>query len=277
MTIALKNPVSTTNTRPGLIKVVAVLLAATSALFARAWLQTKLLAGGALHDYAADLSYLIVPVMLCIMLAPLLYEDRHFLARQFTRASISPRIVLYAILVGVLLRLVSWTKLVAAVSFGVHRNTDPAAVEGPLFHFQCSSPAVVALGFLVMAIMVPLIEEVVHRSYVQSHLRHRGAVIAVLVSALVFAAFHRPSTWSFSFIAGIVFGMQYWISGSLWPSLLSHATVNALILADWRCLGTQWNPPAAELPLLLPGGLSIGLLAASIAAIAWLLKKHRGS
>lgn len=266
-----------TGVNPDRKKIIAILLASVAALFARALLQIELQARGANREFAADLSYLIVPVILVLLLSPLLYQDRAFLSRQFRRSAITAKIVLYALLVGVLLRVVAWTKLIAAVSFGYVRSSNPNAVEGPLFHFQCSSLGVVVLGFFVMAFLVPLIEEVIHRAYVQSYVHHLGPVIAVLISALIFAVLHRPPSWFFSFVAGIVFGAQYWLTGSLWLALLSHATVNALIQLDWRCLRTQWNPPESNLPLWMPGVLSVVVLLLSLGGLIWLLKKHRGS
>ncbi|NNF40690.1 MAG: CPBP family intramembrane metalloprotease [Woeseiaceae bacterium] len=258
-------------------KLLAILLASVAALLVRAWLQLRLQAGGASREFAADLAYLVVPVMLLILLSPILYEDRAFLSRQFRPSAVSRRILLCALLVGVLLRVVAWAKLVAGVSFGFVRNDNPNAVEGPLFHFECAPLGVVVLGFIVMALLVPLIEEVVHRAYVQTYVHRFGPVVAVLISAMVFAALHRPSSWLFSFIAGLAFGAQYWLTKSLWPALLSHATVNALIQVDWRCLRTQWNPPASQLPLWLPGSLSVVTLLLSLVGIIWLIKKHRGS
>ncbi len=101
------------------------------------------------------------------------WSDKEFLLGQFRRNGISPKVVLAAIAVGVLLRLVSWSKLVAGISFGVYRNTDPHSIEGPHFTFQCSSLHIVALGLLVMTVMVPIIEELTHRAYIQSALHHR--------------------------------------------------------------------------------------------------------
>ncbi len=266
-----------TVSRPNRTTVFAVLVATIAALIARAWLQIELQGDGLRRNLAADLSYLVVPPLLLILLGPVLYRDRTFLAQQFRRSSLSPAVFLNAILIGLLLRLASWARLVAGASFGWYRAADPNAIEGPQFSFACDSLFVVALGFAVMVVLVPLIEEVAHRAYVQSYLQPLGPVAAILISSLVFAVFHRPSGWSFSFLAGIVFGIQYWRTGSLWPSLISHATVNALIQIDWRCLNTQWNPRATDLPLWLPGVLSIVALLLAMAAIAWLLQKNTGA
>ena len=257
---------------------VAVLVATSAALIGRAWLQVELLAAGFQKEYAADLSYLIVPPILLFLLAPVLYRDRSFLNQQFRREQLSPYLALNAILVGLLLRLVSWASLIAGISFGFYQNADPLAVKGPQFAFQCASIHVVALGFLVMTVMVPVVEEVAHRAYVQSALRRRGPIIAVSLSAMIFAVFHPPASWPFTFFAGLVFGIQYWNSGSLWPSLISHATVNALIQLDWRCLHGQWNPPASGLPLWQIGVPAICILLLASGSIVWLSckKMHRG-
>lgn len=261
---------------PARINPIAVIVATTAALIGRAWLQVELLAGGLPKDYAADLSYLVVPPILLVLLAPVLSKDRSFLVEQFRYPGISLSIVFEAVLIGLLLRIVSWAKLVAGVAFGVYRSDDPLAIEGPRFAFQCASPHVVILGFVVMAVMIPVIEEVTHRAYIQSALHDRGPLIAISVSAIIFAIFHPPANLAFTFFAGVVLGYQYWYSGSLWPSLISHATVNGLIQIDWRCLAVQWNPHATELPILSSGIPAILVLMTSFYAIFLLVKKRRG-
>lgn len=267
-----------TPAQPARINVVAVVLATIAALFGRSWLQLRLLADGVQKDYAADLSYLVVPPILLILLAPVLHKDTAFLAQQFRLKGLTIRAVLVAIAIGVLARAAWWGQLVAGISFGVYRSDDPSAIEGPLFVFDCSSPHVVALGFLVMALLVPIIEEVTHRSYIQTALRHRGPAIAICLSAFVFAIFHRPSSWPFAFFAGLIFGVQYWRSGTIWPSLISHATVNALIQVDWRCLRGHWNPPPSQTPLWSIGAPSLLIVAfASLTIVYVLLGKKTGA
>lgn len=260
-----------TATPPAKINVAAVIVATIAALFARSWLQLKLLADGVQNDYAADLSYLVVPPILLVLLLPVLHKDRAFIAQQFRLTGLTIRAVLVAISIGILARAASWGQLIAGVSFGLYRNNDPSAIEGPLFVINCASPHVVALGFVVMVFLVPIIEEVTHRSYVQTAFRHRGPVIAICLSAIVFAVFHRLSSWPFAFFAGLIFGVQYWRSGTLWRSLISHATVNSLAQIDWRCLRGHWNPPPSQLPLWSIGVPSLLILAVAILAIIYLL------
>ncbi len=215
---------------------VAVIAATTAALVFRAWLQLELLADGFQRDYAADLSYLVVPPTLLVLLFPIWRQYISFIVSLFRRNVLTLTLILNAIAIGCLLRLAAWSQLVAGVAFGWYQNPDPTATVGPAVAFDCAAPHVIAVGIVVMVILVPVVEELISRGLIQSWLRHRGAIISVTLSALFFMLWHRPSSWGFAFFAGLVLGTQYWRTGALWSSLISHATVNALIQCDWRCL-----------------------------------------
>ena len=252
---------------------IAVLVAMTAALVARSVLQVQLLNDGVQRYLAADISYLLVPVVMACLLFPLWRTERPFLAAQFQLSDLSGRIVVRALTIGLLIRIIWWCQLVAGTSFGIYQSTESAAVVGPVFSFQCAAPAVVALGVLVMAVLTPAIEETVYRGYVLSALQRRGFLVSVIVSALVFAVFHRLGSWPFAFFAGLVLGTQYWSAESLWPSLITHATVNGLILIDWRCLSGQWNPRLEDLPVLQPGLTAMVIGIASLGVLFVMLRK----
>ena len=252
---------------------VAVIVATVAALIARSWLQLQLIHDGMNSALAADVSYLVVPPILIILLFPLWRSERAFLSRQFRRKDATLTIVLNAVAIGVLIRLCWWAQLIAGVSLGIYQSDDPTALVGPTFSFQCASPAIVVLGFLAVAVLTPVIEEIVHRAYILTALRRRKALVAILVSALVFAVFHRQSSWAFAIFAGIIFGVQYWSTKALWASVISHATVNAMTLVDWRCLSSSWNPLIDEIPVVVPAVIALIVLAGSIAAIVVLLRK----
>ena len=241
---------------------VAVLVATIAALTARSWLQIQLIQGGMRSLVAADLSYLVVPPVLILLLFPLWRREKVFLISQFSRKDLTWKLALTAIAIGILIRVLWWSQLIAGVSFGVYTSPDPEAIVGPIISFQCSSPGVVFLGFLVMAVLVPLIEEIVHRGYVQTAMRHRGIALAILTSAFVFALFHKMTSWPFAFSAGVVLGAQYWATRSLWSSLICHAVINGMVQIDWRCMSGQWNPKPGDLPLLVPGlvATTIGII-----------------
>jgi len=243
-----------------------VLLATTAALVARSWLQVVLRDQGMLQTTAADMSYLVVPLLLLVLLFPCWRTEKHYLATLFRPQQLSCRIVMRAFLVGILLRVLAWCELIASVSFGRFVNTDPDAIIGPSFRFDCPAAELLMLGVLVKVLLVPLIEEIVHRGIVMGAMKKTVPAVAILVSAIVFMVFHKPGSWAFSAFAGVIFGVQFWGSGSLWSSLIAHATVNGLIQLDWRCLSGHWNPTVESLPRLLPGmvALATGLLAVTL-------------
>lgn len=262
------------NQFPARRHVTAVLLALLAALLLRSWLQLRLLRDDAAPAYAADLSYLLAIPVFVLLVLPALLADRAELGGRL--AWPAPRTVLIALSIGLLLRLAWWLQTIAGAAFGLYRagGTEPAT---PLqLHFACPPPGETALALFVTALLVPWVEELVHRAYVQTALHARGAFVAVGLSAAVFALLHPARSWAFAFAAGIVFGVQYWRSGSLWPPVVSHATVNALIVLDWRCLKGRWIPAGSELPLWLPATAStIALLVCAGAIIALLCRDRR--
>ena len=252
---------------------VAVVIALIAALVARAWLRVRLLQVGISSNLAADMSYLVVIPVLVFLLFPLWRSEKPFLSNQFRRTDLTWGVAARALAIGLLLRLLWWSQVIAGASFGFYRSDASDVIVGPIFSFNCAPLESVVLGFFVMAFMVPIIEEVIHRGYIISALRHRGLVISVILSSLIFMIMHRYSSWPFVFFAGLVFGLQYFITQSLWPSLISHATVNGLIQLDWRCLSGHWNPVSADLPLVVPGLIAMSMLIAGLAALVFLLRQ----
>ena len=122
--------------RPAAKNVFAALVATTAALFARSWLQVELLRDGLQKDYAADLSYLAVFPILLVLMFPIWRLDKAYLVEQFRPSMLSASIILRAVAVGILLRVLWWSMTIAGVAFGIFRNNDPLAIEGPLFSFQ---------------------------------------------------------------------------------------------------------------------------------------------
>jgi exosortase E/protease (VPEID-CTERM system) len=95
----------------------------------------------------------------------------------------------------------------------------------------------VVLRVLGTAVLVPVIEEMFFRGYVQARLDRGGGasrVLAVAVSAALFAAVH--GRWIEAGLAGVVFSILYLRSGRLADAIAAHASANAVIavVALWR-------------------------------------------
>ena len=244
----------------------------TAALLARSWLRSTLLQHGFPHYLAADLSYLIVPPLLALFLTPILRSRPGLLRALFRVDRLSLRLVLIAIMIGLLLRVAWWSQLFAGVGLGMYADNEPAQTLQPTFAFECPAASALLLGLAVTMILVPIVEEIVNRGLLQSSLSHLGPLLAIPAAACIFALTHRSASWTFVFGAGLVLGVLFWKTQTLWLSLATHASFNGLALFDWRCVQGQWNPPATLLPLwnvAIPGLVTLAIATISIAFLLY--------
>lgn len=250
--------------------VAAALLALAAALLCRAWLQVTLETAGLDRRSAADLSYFVVPPVLLVLLLPVLHADQAFIRKLVHFRPVTLRLLLVAVAIGLLLRIAWWSQLVARISFGWQSSTDPQAIVGPVANFSCPPTASMVAGIVVATLLIPPIEELIHRGYVQTRLHPRGPVLAITISTLLFVVFHRTSGWGLALAGGAVLGTMYWASGSLWPSIVTHSVVNLEPQITWRCLNLHWNPAADALPLWSVGIPATLVFCLSVGLMAWL-------
>jgi uncharacterized protein len=90
----------------------------------------------------------------------------------------------------------------------------------------------IALFALVIAVLVPIVEEVIFRGLVHRTVRTRWPLVpSAILSGIVFAAVHLDATTLVPlFMVGFVFAWSYERSGSLWGSIVPHGGLNALTL-----------------------------------------------
>lgn len=99
---------------------------------------------------------------------------------------------------------------------------------------QNMGPLVVGLLVLAIVVVGPAVEELIFRGYLQSALSEMmPAWAAVLVSALVFGAFHLElGAFPLLVMVGAAFGAVYQITGTLWPAILMHMVSNGLAVVQ---------------------------------------------
>lgn len=90
----------------------------------------------------------------------------------------------------------------------------------------------VVLGFLIVAVLTPLWEEVLFRGAFLSGLSGRcSPFVAVVLSAALFAACHLvPLTFAYLFALGIALALVRQFHRNLWAPVLLHAVNNALVV-----------------------------------------------
>ena len=250
-----------------------------AALFVRAFLEIRLIDSGEPPPFAHDLSYLVVPPILIILMYPILRQHGSYLRALLRRQDLTVRLIAVSVLLGFTLRMSFWGGLISFVSFGVLRNTDPNAVVGPVISFGCPDPGILALSFVVVSFLIPVTEEIIHRGLILQSLLHRGKILAIVLSSALFAIAHDPQAITVAFLGGLFLGVQMINSRALWGPLITHATYNALAVLDWECMSTQWNPVDTTSAMVGTGLVATALAAVAISFSIFLVlqKAHRGA
>jgi len=115
-----------------------------------------------------------------------------------------------------------------ALALGSFENPQADAITGG----QALGPAELAAGLLLIAGLVPFVEELFFRGMVYPLIRARmGAAPAIVLNALLFAVVHFiPLLIPGLFVVGLLLAYLRERSGSIWPSVLYHTLQNALAL-----------------------------------------------
>ncbi|MDD7941899.1 type II CAAX endopeptidase family protein [Actinomycetospora lutea] len=103
-----------------------------------------------------------------------------------------------------------------------------------------SGPVAAALVIAIGGLLVPLGEELLFRGLAYGVLRRIGRVLAVLVSAAIFALAHGLNVvFAAAFVLGVVNAVLYERTGSIWPPAAAHATFNLISFALVLAVGSQ--------------------------------------
>lgn len=127
----------------------------------------------------------------------------------------------------------------SALAFGwISGNTSTSDVQDNIS--QIPSSAGIVTYFVTIAFLVPLFEEIINRGLIYGSLRRLSAgvttrrgvalLFAALPSALVFSIAHGPSfsvATVGTFIGGFGLALLYEFTGSLWPCVVAHVTLNS--------------------------------------------------
>ncbi len=108
-----------------------------------------------------------------------------------------------------------------------------------LFRLQAQPDMLPAFGggvqglsqaLLAGGLVAPFAEEAFFRGYLFAGLRqHFGRLAAYLLSAGLFALAHiLPTSYPPIFVLGLLFALLYEQTGSIWPAVIMHGSINAL-------------------------------------------------
>lgn len=133
------------------------------------------------------------------------------------------------------------------------------------------------LALIGIVILPPLVEEVTFRGVLLERFAVKWRVgVAVIVSAVFFGILHADPVGAGMF--GVVTGLLYLRTGSLWPGIIIHFANNLVAFLAIRMAGPE---PTAQTPELSESLIAAGVfLAVSLPFLVWFIWTHwpaRGS
>ena len=97
-------------------------------------------------------------------------------------------------------------------------------------------------GIISIAIMAPLVEELLFRGAIQGHLQRKGMkpLYAILIASAVFGIVHmNPIQIPFAFAIGMIFGWLYYRTGSVVPGMIGHFINNSIATIQMALLSKE--------------------------------------
>ena len=131
-----------------------------------------------------------------------------------------------------------------------------------------TAPYEIVLNFIVISVVPAFCEEFLFRGAILSNLRPFGRANAVIISAVLFALMHQNAgQLLYTFAAGIVLGLVYEYTGSIWNCTILHLFNNFVAIVQAAILDKHGDTVYAaalltiiEVGIYLIGAISIGVL-----------------
>jgi len=114
------------------------------------------------------------------------------------------------------------------------RAADNRVMQATQNALACNEFGTYLLNLIALAIMPAICEEMFFRGVLQKHLVNtlKNKHFAILLTAIIFSAVHLQfSGFLPRLILGAVLGYLFYYTGSLWLSVIAHATNNALVVS----------------------------------------------
>ena len=130
-------------------------------------------------------------------------------------------------------------------------------------------------GMLSIALLGPILEELLFRGAIQGHLQEAGLRPwqAILIASLIFGVVHmNPAQILFAFPLGVVFGWLYYRTGSLLPGIVGHLLNNSIAAVNLYLYGDASLEEQMPSPLAMWLCAVVGAIVCCLAA-SWLNKK----
>lgn len=128
-----------------------------------------------------------------------------------------------AILVALSLASIAFSYLLSWTMDRYHQNS--------IYQNLLEDPFSASVLLILACIVAPIFEEIIFRGMIQRGLLCFGKpLLAMLVSALIFALIHPLPQWPMTFAIGLGLGLVYQRTSDLLICILAHATWNGMVL-----------------------------------------------
>ncbi|MCX7904695.1 MAG: CPBP family intramembrane metalloprotease [Caloramator sp.] len=109
------------------------------------------------------------------------------------------------------------------------------------------------LNILVMALIVPITEEILFRGMILNELLDNVSLApAVIIQALLFGLYHMNLVQGlYAFIMGLILGILYCRFKTIWVPIIFHAAVNAIGIINTDFFQSTWTVIIAILTLVI--------------------------
>jgi uncharacterized protein len=222
--------------------------------------STEIVNGFAIFDHFSDaiLTSVVISALLYIgIIVFYYYRKRHTVRPPYRFDRLSGYQISLGLIMGVGCVFLSQLILLVSQSTGILNLDNLESYEQLISSIIGQSPTWLIL--LTIGIVAPIAEELLFRGLV-FHMfnRHLNVKVALIIQALLFGAFHMNLVQGlYASVLGIVLGIAYLLTGSLWIPILMHIVNNSVALL----LPEVWmNDPLIStglmgLLLLVPLGL----------------------
>ena len=143
------------------------------------------------------------------------------------------------------------------------KQAEDTATKQIVFMLKRNSVQDLLMNLLFVAVFAGVGEELFFRGVLQRIFIRlfKSPVIGIVITAFVFSAIHFQF-YGFipRFILGILLGMVYWYSGSLWPAIVAH-----VVYDGFAVVAIYFDPSLADQQATLPIGNQV--IAAVISAV----------
>jgi membrane protease YdiL (CAAX protease family) len=225
--------------------------------------STEIIDGFAIFDHMSDaiLSSVVISAVLYIgIIMFYYYRKRHSVRPPYRFNRISGYQLFLGLVMGIGSVFLSQLILLISQSIGILNFESLESYEQVISSLIGQSPTWLIL--LTIGIVAPIAEELLFRGLV-FHMfnRHLNVKVALIIQALLFGAFHMNLVQRlYASLLGVVLGIAYLLTGSLWVPILMHIVNNSVALL----LPEVWmNDPVISMllmVLLLLVPLGLGLL-----------------